>query len=128
MYTEEVIERFKNPKFSGVIENPDGKGEVGNKVCGDVMVVFIKIKNDESGKELVEDIKFQTFGCVSAIASSDMLCELAKGKTLSCAEKITRDDVSKALGGLPQIKEHCSNLAADALQNAIKDYKEKQKI
>ncbi|MBT5022954.1 iron-sulfur cluster assembly scaffold protein [Candidatus Woesearchaeota archaeon] len=128
MYSEKVIKHFKNPTFVGEIDNPDGIGEVGNKVCGDVMVVQIKVgkkQNNSTPIEFIKDIRFQTFGCVAAIASSDMLCELAKGKSLEQANQITNKDVSESLGKLPPIKEHCSNLAADALKNAIKDFRSK---
>ena len=125
MYSEQVIKHFKDPKHVGELKDPDGVGEIGNKVCGDVMVIQIKVGKDKRGIEFIEDIKFQTFGCVAAIASSDMLCELAKGKTLDEAVKLTRDDVSDSLGKLPPIKEHCSNLAADALKKAIEDYRSK---
>lgn len=116
------MEHFKNPMNAGEIKDADGIGEVGNPTCGDVMKITIKV---EGGK--IKDIKFKTFGCVAAISSSDMLCELAKGKTLEEAEKITRKDVSSSLDGLPAIKEHCSNLAADALKKAIDDYGKKAK-
>jgi len=120
-YTEKVMALFKNPKNMGAMEKPDGVGEVGNPSCGDVMTVMIKVKN---GK--IADIKFQTFGCVAAIATSSMITELARGKTLDEAEKITRQDVADQLGGLPPIKMHCSNLAADALRAAIEDYRKKK--
>ncbi len=119
-YTELVMEHFKNPKNMGQMEDADGKGEVGNASCGDVMTVYIKVKGDR-----VADIKFQTFGCVAAVATSSMVTELAKGKTLDEAMKITRADVAEKLGGLPPIKMHCSNLAADALHAAIEDYRKK---
>ncbi|MFA6296344.1 MAG: Fe-S cluster assembly scaffold protein NifU [Patescibacteria group bacterium] len=122
MYTEKVIEHFKNPHNMGAIENPDGLGQVGNPVCGDMMKLYIKVKDNK-----IEDIKFQTLGCAAAIATSSMITDLAKGKTLEQAEKISRGDVSDALGKLPPIKEHCSNLAADALHNAIEDYKKRNK-
>jgi len=121
-YTEKVMEHFKNPRNMGVMENPDGVGEVGNPACGDVMTVQIKVENGR-----ISDIKFQTFGCISAIATSSMITELARGKTLEEAMKITRDDVAKELGGLPPIKMHCSNLAADALHAAIRDYLKKER-
>jgi nitrogen fixation protein NifU and related proteins len=120
MYSKTVMEHFKNPRNVGEIKDADGIGKVGNPVCGDVMWVYIKVKNEK-----ITDIKFKTFGCVSAIATTSMLTELAKGKTLAQAEKITRDDVATALGGLPSIKMHCSNLAADALKKAIADYKKR---
>jgi nitrogen fixation protein NifU and related proteins len=120
MYNKKVMQHFKNPKNVGEIKNPDGIGKVGNPVCGDVMLITIKVKADK-----IKDIKFKTFGCVSAIATTSMLTELAKGKTLSEAKKITRDDVANSLGGLPSIKMHCSNLAADALRKAIENYEVK---
>jgi len=121
IYNEKVMEHFKNPRNVGELEHADGVGQVGNPVCGDVMKIFIKVKNRK-----ISDIKFKTYGCVSAIATTSMLTEMAKGKTLKEAKKITRDDVAEALGGLPPIKMHCSNLAADALRKAIEDYENKQ--
>jgi nitrogen fixation NifU-like protein len=120
-YSKKVMEHFMNPKNVGVIENPDGYGKVGNPVCGDVMEIFIKVKDD-----VISDIKFKTFGCGSAIATSSMITELAKGKKVDDALKITRKDVADELDGLPPQKMHCSNLAADALSEAIKDYKRKK--
>lgn len=108
----------------GEIKKADGVGKVGNPICGDVMWIYINVKK-EDGEERIKDIKFQTFGCVSAIATSSMTTSLAKGKTLDEALKITRDDVAGGLKGLPPIKMHCSNLAAEALQAAIKDYRKK---
>jgi nitrogen fixation NifU-like protein len=116
------MEHFMNPHNVGVIENPDGYGKVGNPVCGDLMEIFIKVEEN-----VIEDIRFRTFGCGSAIATSSMVTDLAKGKTLEEAMKITRDDVATELEGLPPRKMHCSNLAADALHAAIEDYREKQK-
>jgi nitrogen fixation NifU-like protein len=121
-YSKKVMEHFMNPKNVGIIENPDGYGKVGNPVCGDLMEIFIKVKDD-----IIDDIKFKTFGCGSAIATSSMVTELAKGKKIDEAMKITRNDVADELDGLPPQKMHCSNLAADALQEAIKDYKKKKK-
>ena len=121
-YSKKVMEHFMNPKNVGVIEDPDGYGNVGNPVCGDVMEIFIKVKDD-----IIIDIKFRTFGCGSAIATSSMVTELAKGKHVDEAIKITRNDVADELDGLPPQKMHCSNLAADALSEAIKDYKSKNK-
>lgn len=121
-YSKKVMEHFMNPKNVGVIENPDGYGKVGNPVCGDLMEIFIKVKDD-----IITDIKFKTFGCGSAIATSSMVTELAKGMHVNEAIKITRNDVADELDGLPPQKMHCSNLAADALQAAIKDYKNKNK-
>ena len=122
IYSEKVMEHFMNPRNVGEIENPDGIGEVGNPVCGDMMTFYIKVKDNR-----LEDIKFKTFGCGSAIATSSMITELAKGKTLEQGMKITRADVADSLGGLPPVKMHCSNLAADALHAAIEDYYKKQK-
>ena len=122
MYSEKVLDHFKNPRNVGELEEADGEGTVGNPVCGDMMTMYIKV-NDEK----IEDIKFKTFGCGAAIATSSITTELAKGKTLKNALKISRQDVADALGGLPPVKMHCSNLAADALHGAIKNYMEKKK-
>jgi len=122
MYNEKVMEHFKNPRNVGEIENPDGIGEVGNPVCGDLMTIQIKVKDNR-----IEDIKFKTFGCGSAIAVSSMVTEMAKGKTLEEALKITNQMVAEELGGLPKHKMHCSNLGADAMHKAIEDYIAKQK-
>jgi nitrogen fixation NifU-like protein len=119
-YSDKVIEHFNNPRNMGELKGADGIGMVGNPVCGDVMWVYIKVKDEK-----IVDIKFKTLGCAAAIASSSMLTELAKGKTLKEAEKISRMDIVKALDGLPEPKVHCSVLAQDALKEAIKDYKEK---
>jgi nitrogen fixation NifU-like protein len=120
-YSKKVMEHFMNPRNVGVIENPDGYGKVGNPVCGDLMEMFITVKDD-----IITDIKFRTFGCGSAIATSSMVTELAKGMHVDEAMKITRQDVADELEGLPPRKMHCSNLAANALQEAIKDYKRKK--
>jgi len=120
MYSEKVMEHFRNPKNMGEIKNADGVGTVGNPICGDLMTIYIMVK-----KNIIRDIKFKTFGCASAIATSSMITELAKGKTLEEAEHITRDDVASSLDGLPPVKMHCSNLAADALKKAIDNYKQK---
>jgi nitrogen fixation NifU-like protein len=122
MYTEKVKDHFLNPRNVGEIKNPDGYGKVGNPVCGDVMAIYIKVKDEK-----IIDIKFKTFGCAAAVATSSVLTEMVKGKTINEALKITRDDVANELGGLPAIKMHCSNLAADALREAIKDYRNKKK-
>ena len=122
MYTEKVMEHFKNPRNVGEIPDADGVGTVGNPVCGDLMTIYIKVEGNR-----LTDIKFKTFGCGSAIATSSMITELAKGKTLEEALKITRANVADSLGGLPPVKMHCSNLAADALHAAIEDYYKKQK-
>jgi nitrogen fixation NifU-like protein len=123
MYSEKVMEHFKNPRNVGEIPDADGVGTVGNPVCGDLMTMYIKVKDDR-----IMDIKFKTFGCGAAIATSSMTTELAKGKTLEEASKITRANVAESLDGLPAQKMHCSNLAADALKAAINDYLEKKKV
>lgn len=120
-YSKKVMEMFTNPKNKGEIKDADGIGEVGNPVCGDVMKVYIKVENN-----IIKDIKFQTYGCASAIATSSMITEMAKGKTLEEAMKITKQDIVDQLGGLPPIKVHCSALADEALHAAIKDYKNKK--
>jgi nitrogen fixation NifU-like protein len=121
-YSKKVMDHFINPRNVGVIENPDGYGKVGNPVCGDLMEMYIQVENNR-----IKDIKFKTFGCGSAIATSSMVTELAKGKKIDEALKITRNDVADELDGLPPQKMHCSNLAADALHAAIEDYKKKNK-
>lgn len=123
-YSEKVLDHFRNPRNVGVIEDPDGYGKVGNPVCGDLMEMFIKVGKNDNGEEIIDDIKFRTFGCGSAVSTSSMVTEMAKGKTLDDAYKITRQDVADELDGLPPIKMHCSNLAADALQAAIRNYRE----
>jgi len=123
VYSEKVMDHFMNPRNMGEIADADGVGTVGNPVCGDLMTVYIKIKDSK-----LEDVKFKTFGCGAAIATSSMITELAKGKTLEEALKITRGDVADRLGGLPPVKMHCSNLAADALHAAIEDYKKKKGV
>jgi len=120
-YSKEVMDHFTAPRNVGEIENADGMGEIGNPTCGDMMTFYIKVKDN-----VLEDIKFKTFGCGAAIAVSSMVSEMAKGKTLDEALKITNKDVAKELGGLPKNKLHCSNLGADALHAAIEDYKKKQ--
>ncbi len=122
MYSEKVMDHFRNPRNMGEMKNADAVGEVGNPVCGDLMYIYIKIKDDR-----INDISFQTFGCGAAIATSSMITELAKGKTLDEAMKITRDDIAGSLDGLPPIKMHCSNLASDGLRKAIENYRAKQK-
>lgn len=121
------MEHFKHPKNMGEMKNADGIGKVGNPVCGDLMFVYIKVGKNKKGEEILKDVKFKTFGCASAIATSSMITEMAKGKTVKEAEKITRNDVADALEGLPPIKMHCSNLASDALKKAIEDYRKKKK-
>ncbi len=121
VYSEKVLEHFRNPRNVGELENPDGVGVEGNPVCGDLMEIHIRVEDDR-----ITDIKFKTFGCGSAIATSSMVTELAKGKTLDEALHISRQDVADELDGLPKQKMHCSNLAADALHKAIEDYRKKQ--
>ena len=122
MYNEKIMDHFQNPRNVGELEDPDGVGTVGNPSCGDIITVFIKVKDD-----IISDIKFKTFGCAAAIASSSYTTELVKGKKIDEILKFTRRNVSNGLGGLPPIKMHCSNLALDALREAIEDYRSKQK-
>jgi len=120
IYSDKVMDHFQNPRNVGVLKDADGVGQVGNPVCGDMMTFYIKVKDDR-----IDDVKFQTFGCGAAIAVSSMVSEMALGKTLDEAMKITNDDVAEELGGLPKNKHHCSNLGADALHKAIENYREK---
>ena len=120
MYSEKVIDYFRNPEYAGVIEDANGIGEEGNVKCGDLMKIFLKVKDN-----VIEDIKFQTYGCMAAIASSNALCKVVKGKTIEQAEKVTFKDVLNELGEMPKIKVHCSVLGIEALRNAIKDYKKR---
>ena len=120
MYSDKVMAHFANPHNVGEIPDADGIGKVGNPQCGDVMWLYIKVKDN-----ILTDIKFKTFGCGAAIATSSMITDLAKGKTIEEAKKISRQDVADSLDGLPPTKMHCSNLAADALREAIKDYEAK---
>ncbi len=122
LYSEKVMDHFRHPRNVGVIENADGVGEVGNTVCGDIMKIYLKIDGD-----VITDVKFETFGCASAIASSSMATELIKGKKLSEAMALTNKAVAEALDGLPAHKMHCSVLAEEAIQNALNDYYAKQK-
>jgi len=121
MYSDLVMEHFNNPRNVGEIPDADGVGTEGNPVCGDIMKIFIKVNDNR-----IEDIKFKTFGCGAAIATSSMVTEMVKGKTLEEAMEISNKMVAEALGGLPPNKMHCSNLAADALHKAIEDYKSKR--
>ena len=121
MYSEKVMDHFSNPRNVGELEKPSGTGMVGNPACGDIMKLTIQV---EGG--VVKDVKFKTFGCGAAIATSSMVTELVKGKNLDEAEKISNSTVAEALDGLPPVKMHCSNLAADALHAAIEDYRKKQ--
>lgn len=123
LYSEKVMDHFRNPRNVGVIENADGVGEVGNAKCGDIMKIYLKIEND-----IIEDVKFETFGCGSAIASSSMATELIKGKPLSEAMKLTNKAVTEALDGLPAHKIHCSVLAEEAIKSAVENYYEKNGI
>ena len=121
MYTEKVMDHFTNPRNVGEIPDADGVGEVGNPACGDIMKIYIKVKD-----YIIEDLKFITFGCGAAIATSSMVTEMAKGKSLEEALELSNKQVAEALDGLPPVKMHCSNLAADALHAAINDYRKKQ--
>lgn len=121
LYSKKVLEHFKNPRNMGEIKDADGVATVGNPVCGDIMRLFIKVKDNK-----ISDIKFQTLGCGAAIATSSILTEMAKGKPLADAGKITKQAIAEALGGLPPVKMHCSVLAADALRQAIEDYQKKK--
>ena len=121
MYTEKVMDHFSNPRNVGEIPDANGIGEVGNAKCGDIMRIYLKVKDN-----VIEDVKFKTFGCGAAIATSSMVTEMVIGKTLEEALEISNQAVAEALGGLPPAKMHCSNLAADALHEAIKDYMSKQ--
>ena len=120
LYSEKVMDHFRNPRNIGVIENADGIGEVGNAKCGDIMKMYFRIEDD-----IVQDVKFETFGCASAVASSSMATELIKGKPVSEALKLTNKAVAEALDGLPAYKMHCSVLAEEAIQNALEDYYQK---
>ncbi len=119
MYSEKVMDHFMNPRNVGELENANGIGEVGNAKCGDIMRIYIDVEDN-----IIKDIKFKTFGCGAAIATSSMVTEMVKGKTIDEALKVTNKAVAEALGGLPPVKMHCSNLAADALHKAIENYKQ----
>ncbi len=122
MYSKEVMDHFQNPRNLGEIENNDAVGNVGNPVCGDMMKIYLKVGNDAEGREIIEEIGFETLGCVAAIATSSMITELARGKTLDEAMKIEFKDVENALGSLPPIKLHCADLSVRALRKAIEEY------
>lgn len=126
MYNEKVLAHFKKPRNQGVIKDADGIGQVGNPVCGDIMKIYIKVGQNKSGDEVIKDIKFETLGCGAAIATSSMLTEMAKGKSIADALKIGKLDIAKELGGLPSVKLHCSILAHEGLAEAIKDYQQKK--
>jgi len=122
LYSEKVMEHFRNPRNVGEMENPDGTGHVGNPICGDIMELYVRIKDN-----VITDAKFKTFGCGAAIATSSMVTEMVIGKTIDEALEISNKTVAEALGGLPAAKMHCSVLAEDALRSAIEDYRSKQK-
>lgn len=126
-YSKKAIRLFKNPKHVGEIKNPDGIGQEGNPVCGDLMKVYIKVGKNKKGKEVIKDIKYQTFGCLAAISASEALCILAKGKTLQEAKKITSKNIANFLEKVPPIKFHCSILGMETLRKAIDDYLSKKK-
>ena len=123
LYSEKVMEHFRNPRNVGVIENADGVGEVGNAKCGDIMKIYLKIEND-----IVTDVKFETLGCGSAIASSSMATEMIRGRSIEEALELTNQAVTEALGGLPPHKVHCSVLAEEAVRAAVKDYYDRQGV
>ena len=123
LYSEKVMDHFRNPRNVGIIENADGIGEVGNPVCGDIMKIYLKIDDD-----IITDVKFETFGCGSAIASSSMATEMIKGRSVSEAQELTNKAVAEALDGLPAHKLHCSVLAEEAIKLALKDYYDKNGI
>ena len=128
-YTEKALDHFQNPRNVGEIKDADGVGQVGNMKCGDVMQVSIKVgkrKANQKDEEYIEDVKFKTLGCAAAIASSSMMTEHAKRKSLEDVEKLSRDDINEALGILPKQKYHCSILSADAIHKAVEDYKSKK--
>ncbi len=120
-YSEETIDRFQDPEYTGEIEDPDATGKAGNPQCGDVLKVSLKIENG-----IIKKARFKTYGCIAAIASSDELCEMLEGKTIEEAEKITGKDISQELGELPPVKHHCSILGTEALQNALENYKKEK--
>ena len=125
-YSKKVKEYFLHPKNMGEIKDANGIGKIGNPICGDVMVIYIKVEK-KKGKEIIKDIKFKAFGCAAAIATSSMITELAKGKTIEEAKKIGLRDIAESLGGLPNIKMHCSSMAEKALKKAIENYIEEKK-
>ena len=124
-YSEKVMEHFSHPRNVGEIENPDGIGEAGNPKCGDIMKIYLKVKDDAEGVAHIEDVKFKTFGCCAAIATSSMATELIKGKTVQQALELTNKTVAEALDGLPPVKMHCSLLAEEAIHAAVEDYQKK---
>jgi nitrogen fixation NifU-like protein len=122
-YSKILMDHFKNPRNQGELKNPDGIGEVGNPVCGDMMKIYIEVDKNAKGEEIIKNIKFQTLGCGAAIASSSMLTEMAKSQTIEDALKITREQIAEKLGGMPKEKIHCSVLAAAGLKKAVADYR-----
>jgi len=126
IYSDKIMDHFQNPRNVGEIENPDGVGEVGNPACGDIMRIMIRVGKDKEDQEYIKDIKFKTFGCGAAIATSSMATEMVKGKSLKEALELSNKAVAEALGGLPPNKIHCSNIAADAIKAAIEDYNRKK--
>jgi len=125
-YSEKVMDHFSNPRNVGEMADPDGLGEAGNPKCGDIMKIYLRVKDNAEGKAVIEDVKFKTFGCASAIASSSMATEMIKGKTVDEAWDLTNTAVAEALDGLPPIKMHCSVLAEEAIHKALNDYREKR--
>ncbi|MFA5382741.1 MAG: iron-sulfur cluster assembly scaffold protein [Candidatus Micrarchaeia archaeon] len=119
-YNKKVMDHFLNPRNMGKMENPTLTGQAGNAVCGDVLFLYLKIEKNKEGKDIIKDVKFETFGCAAAIATSSALTEIIKGKTIEEAQKVSNKDVEEYLGQLPLIKKHCSNLAEDALKDALK--------
>jgi nitrogen fixation NifU-like protein len=126
MYSKKVMEYFHHPHNMGEIKDPDGVGKIGNPVCGDIMWLYIKVGKRKDGKEYIKDIKVKTFGCVAAIATSSAITDLVKGKSIEEAERISNRDIVDVVEGLPKNKIHCSLLAADALKNAIEDYRKRK--
>ncbi|MCX6775578.1 MAG: iron-sulfur cluster assembly scaffold protein [Candidatus Micrarchaeota archaeon] len=122
MYSEKLMKLFRKPHNFGKIKNADGVGKVGNKICGDVMYLYLKVKDN-----VIKDVKFETFGCAAAIGTSSIITDMIKGKTIEEALKVSKEDIAGELGGLPPIKMHCSLLATEALKAAVKDYKGKKK-
>lgn len=125
MYNKKVIQHFSHPKFFGKIKNPDAIGTAGNPRCGDLLTLYLKIDDSPAGEKKIKEIKFETLGCAAAIAASDMICQLAKGKNLHQAMNISFEDISKELGVLPPLKIHCAHLVTEALRDAIDKYREK---
>ncbi len=126
-YSSQVMDHFQNPRNFGTMDKPDAEAMVGNPICGDVMKIYLRIEENEQGQEVITDIKFETFGCAAAIATSSAITEMALNKTLNEVLTLTNKDVADRLGGLPANKMHCSVLAADALQQAIADFRQQQK-